>query len=71
MLRESKSPVSSAIFAATFSAKPILEFSPVPTAVPPEKYTRYIKYYYNEKHVNLSLNLFFFDLLYNSFFAGC
>lgn len=49
----------------------------MPTAVPPEEYTRYIKYIYNEKHVNLSLNLFIkysilfgkHDLLYNRFFC--
>lgn len=52
----------------------------MPTAVPPEEYTRYIKYYYNEKHVNLSLNLFFLNIpsflenmIYyiTDFFAGC
>lgn len=34
-LKYDSSPVSSATLAATFSAKPILVFNPVPTAVPP------------------------------------
>lgn len=59
----SKLSVFFVIFVVIFFVKLILEFSFVFIVVFFEEYIRYIKYYYNEKYVNLSLD-FIFKIFY-------